>query len=107
MPKTTRRRKPVDEPEMTTPMFHMLPQPERGDERTKTQRSATSAACSQCSKEKVGLLAINGHYVWRAHTYRTWGGASVSCQASNVRLCVAAARVIPHKPTPGCPCGEH
>jgi hypothetical protein len=57
--------------------------------KAKSPRSVRMGNCPHCSRNPVGIVLQGTHYVWRSHTYRTWGGATMPCAASYVALCNA------------------
>lgn len=52
-------------------------------------KSVAQGNCPGCSRAKVGLVfGGGGHLLWRMHTYKTHGGASLPCRAVGLRVCV-------------------
>ncbi len=89
----------------TNELFDAEPMRER-KRRPKTIPSSAHGKCPQCTAEKVGLVRVGAHLVWRRHTYRTWVGTAVECPASGVTLCVAPEGRPPLNVHPiPCPCG--
>lgn len=76
--------------------------------KTKTYRRPMGwAACPRCSSGRVAVLPDAGHLVYREHTYATYSGAAMPCQASHQRVCVLPPRSAPDPGWTvvyGCPC---
>jgi hypothetical protein len=43
--------------------------------------------CPGCLAARIALIQQGKHWVWKAHTYRTYSGASLACVSSGIRLC--------------------
>ena len=72
----------------TDPLFDAEPLRER-KRKPKAIRAMAQGNCPRCTREKLGLVLLGSHLVWRWHTYRTWSGAPMECTASGVAVCVA------------------
>lgn len=85
-----------DDPYGTENLFDPEPFIGAAKEKPKSIKSVAQANCPKCSKNKVGVLASNGHYMWRLHTYRTHGGTVLPCPASGVYLCSCPEGLPPY-----------
>lgn len=57
--------------------------------RMKPQHVAGWTRCPSCiSHDRVALVLSGAHLSYREHTYKTYGNARMTCQASSVTLCV-------------------
>lgn len=75
---------------LTEPLFADLihvPLPRR-------PRPAAYGLCPKCRGrgKRTGLMRQGKHLAWRQHSYTTWTGARMTCQASGVLLCQLPAR---------------
>jgi hypothetical protein len=67
-----------------------------GKRRQKSVKSVAWGNCPGCLADKMGLVLVGRHLVWRQHTYRTWSGAAVECTSSGVSVCVAPEKTPTH-----------
>lgn len=75
-----------------------------GRVRTRSVKSVAHGNCPRCLADKIGLVRIGVHLVWRLHTYRTWSGAPMQCGASGVTVCDAPEASPPLNTEPvACP----
>jgi hypothetical protein len=85
-------------------LFDDLPRGGSGLERQKPSKIVDRAACGKCLGEQVPVVYGNGrdHLVWRDHTYETWAGIKMPCQASGQRLCDVPPRHVEFVKPPQC-----
>lgn len=79
-------------PPVTPPLFDT---PVQVVTKAKT-RSIASVAwgnCPGCRKGRVGIIRGAFHLMWREHSYRTWGGALITCPSSGVPVCQLHERI--------------
>lgn len=55
--------------------------------KTTSIRSVAWGNCPGCRKGRVGIIRGAFHLMWREHSYRTWGGALITCPSSGVPVC--------------------
>jgi hypothetical protein len=82
-----------DDPYGTESMFDVEPLRDGTRRRRTTVKSVAQGKCPSCTRVKVGLITIGVHTAWRAHTYRTYSGATMPCPASNIAVCRLPERV--------------
>jgi len=87
----SRKGKGPDPPDDNVPLFE-IDIPVVSKDKAPAVKSARQGNCPCCQALKSGLLWSGNHLVWRAHTYRTWGGTAVPCPSSGVAVCVAPER---------------
>jgi DNA-binding helix-hairpin-helix protein with protein kinase domain len=61
--------------------------------RARTVKSVAQGKCPHCTVERMGVIRVGKHWVWRTHNKRTWSGVPMECMASGVAVCAAPERV--------------
>lgn len=86
----------------TIPLFDEPPRSPKRRRRSAAPASVAWGFCPRCGQGErwVGLIRSVNHLVWREHTYKTNGGAAMTCGASGVAVCV----MQPKERSIQCPC---
>lgn len=70
-----------------------------------SDRTAAFGACPGCTGNKVGLVRMGLHLLWKGHNKVTWSGTRLQCRVVGQRLCEQPARDVTSltgTPTPTC-----
>lgn len=98
-----------EDPPPTIPLFKMARTPKRRNAGESAKR-VTVVGWVQCPRcragERTAVIRDGNHLVYRLHSYRTWAGTPMECQASWQRLCALKPKPW-HGPGSigGCICG--
>lgn len=93
----------------TLPLFKMAKAKANRGESAKRVAVAGWVTCPRCRpNDRTAVIRDGAHLVYRQHTYQTWSGNKIECQASHQRLCTLPPKpwlgTNPHPPTERCTC---